>query len=68
MRCVWVGYDVGGTYLVLVREDALGVVREHGVVLDEPLLGLLCGRLVFGPPWVEEPAGEGLDLAVFVGD
>ena len=56
------------TYLILVREDPFGVVREHCVVLDEPLLGLFGSRLVFWTPWVEEPAGEGLDLAVLVGD
>ena len=48
----------GWTYLVLVREDPLGVVREHCVVLDEPLLRLLSSRLVFWTSWVEEPARE----------
>ena len=52
----------------MMGQNSLGVVGDNWIVLDEPFLGLFGRRFVLRSPWVKEPAREGLNLAIFVGN
>lgn len=58
----------GTSYLVSMRNGSLGVIRQEGFVLSEPLFRLLGSSFSLGSSRVQESSRDGYDLAIACGD
>jgi len=56
------------TYIICVRDDSTGIIRNDRIILDKPFFLFLCGRFCEWTAWVEETAGNGTDLGTGVCD